>query len=175
MAFKFLLFGVLAYTVSAALIPQQIALLQNNDGGSDLIQRQQNTMLDSRTINNEQLRRQDEYARNIDQSSDLIQSDFLRQQSNRLRDNEYRRTNYLYNNNQQQRNVYQSQEQDQISRQRPDANYLLTQLQNQLQRQLLGESFLISQATNNYPILRSWTSPYSSRVTFNSPLVSYRY
>lgn len=159
----------------AARIPQQsMGLLQNNDG-SNLIQRQQNTLLDNQSANNEQLRRQDEYLRNIDHSAISIQNPNFQQQSNRLQDNEYRRTNYFYDGNQQNRNIYQTQEQDQISRQRPDANLLLNQLQNQLQRQLLEEPLLIAQATNNYPILRSWTSPYSSRVTFNSPLVSYRY
>lgn len=166
MAFKLILAVAFVYAASAARIPQQ---------GSDLIQRQQNSFLDNMSNNNEQLRRQDEYLRNIDHSAVSIQNPNFQQQSNRLQDNEYRRTNWLYDGNQQNRNIYQNQEQDQTNRQRPDAQALLDHLQNQLQRQLLGEPLLIAQASTNYPILRSWTSPYNSRVSFNSPLVSYRY
>lgn len=161
MALKIILILAFACSASAASIP----LLSDNS--QDLVQRQQNTLLDNQSINNEQLRRQDEYLRNIDHSAVSVRNPNFQHESNRLQDNEYRRTNYYYDGDQQNHNIYQNQEQEQISRQRPDSNLLLGQL--------LGQPLLITQATNNYPMLRSWALPYNSRVTFNSPLVSYRY
>lgn len=176
MASKLILLAGLICAAAAARIPQSNAVVSVNPEHSSVQgQRQQNTLVDNRSSNNEQLQRQDEYLRSIDQSSNQIQNDYYQQQSNRLQDNEYRRINYYYAGNQQDRNIYQNQQQDQYiqpaGQSRPDAQYLI----NQLERQLY-EPILVAQATNNYPLYRNFYTPaYNSRVTFNSPLVSYRY
>lgn len=175
MAFKLVLIAALvcaAAAASTARMPQPVTVVQSNPVGDVLQgQRQQNTLVENRSTNAEQLRRQDEYLRSIDQSSNQVQNDFYQQQSNRLQDNEYRRINYYYVGNQEDRNVYQNQQQDQYRQARPDAQYLTEQFERQLY-----EPLLVAQATNNYPVYRNFYTPaYNSRVTFNSPLVSYRY
>lgn len=132
------------------------------------------TRIDNQSQSAEQLQRQDEYLRNIDHSSNSFQNDNYQQHSNRLQDNEYRRVNYYYAGNQQNRNQYQNREVDQYSQQSPDAVHAIRQYQRQMY-----EPLMIASATNSYPLFRSYQqhhmSPYNSRVTFNSPLVSYRY
>lgn len=167
MAFKFVvLFFACSAVASAAFIPV------NNNGGTDLMQKQQQTYIDNQSNNIEQLRRQDEYLRNIDRSSDSFQNAFSRQQSDRLRDNEYRRTNWLWANNQNNRNIWQNQQQEQWSH---SGNNWGSYPQNQQQR--YWSDWSVAQASN-YPRSwsgRSWNGPYNSRVSFSSPLVSYHY
>lgn len=175
MVFKVLKIAALICSVAAARISQPIAVVPTNTG-IDVIhgQRQQNTLVENNLSSDEKLQRQDEYLRSIDQSSNQFQNDFYQQQSNRLQDNEYRRINYFYTGNQQDRNIYQNQQQYQYRQQtRPDAQILI----NQHERQLY-EPLLIAQATNNFPYSyqpKFYQSAYTSRVNFNSPLVSYRY
>lgn len=173
MAFKLVMVAAIVCSAAAARIPQQIAVVATNPG-VDMIQgqRQQNSLVENRSSNAEQLQRQDEYLRSIDQSSNQFQNDYYQQQSNRLQDNEYRRINYYYTGNQEDRNIFQNQQQDQYSQARPDAQVLI----NQYERQLY-EPLLVAQTTNNFPYsYRNFYRPtYTSRVNFNSPLVSYRY
>lgn len=146
---------------------------QNPNTGLIASQHQSDLRIDNQSQSAEQLQRQDEYLRNIDHSSNSIQNDYYQQHSNRLQDNEYRRVNYYYAGNQQDRNQFQNREVEQYTQhQSPDA----TQAIRHYQRQLY-EPLLIASATNSYPLFRyqQRISPYNSRVTFNSPLVSYRY
>lgn len=173
MALKLFLVAAFAYAATAAHIPQPIQVVNNNPSVETIQgQRQQNTLVENRSSNAEKLQRQDEYLRSIDQSSNQFQNDYYQQQSNRLQDNEYRRINYYYAGNQQDRNIYQNQQQDQYQQNRPDAQVLI----NQFERELY-EPLLVAQATNNFPYnYRNFYTPtYTSRVNFNSPLVSYRY
>ncbi|XP_063701995.1 uncharacterized protein LOC134832037 [Culicoides brevitarsis] len=166
MAFKFVLLVALAYCASAAHIHPNAMMAS---------QHRSDTRIDNQSQSAEQLQRQDEYLRNIDHSSDSIQNDYYQQHSNRLRDNEYRRVNYYYAGNQQDRNQYQNHESDQFAQhQSPDAMHAIRHYQRQMY-----EPLMIASATNSYPMFRSYQQhhmgPYNSRVTFNSPLVSYRY
>lgn len=174
--FKLILAVCVLYGSSAlaARIPSSQQDFDNEDAVQQLQQRQENTFIDNRSNSNEQLRRQDEYLRNIDHSAVSIQNPNFQQQSNRLQDNEYRRTNYYYDANQQERQIYQNQEQEQQQQLKRQPQ---TQPQYQFIRQLYGEPLLIAQASSAYPIIRNnWNAaPYNSRVSFNSPLVSYRY
>lgn len=165
------LFNYGTYTLAARIPSSNSMDLINQDGGrrEDVqVQRQENTFLDNQSNTNQQLRRQDEYLRNIDHSAVSIQNPNFQQQSNRLQDNEYRRTNYYYDANHQNRNIYQNQEQEQMQQQQNP--------QFQLYRQIYAEPLLIAQASSYPQIIRNWNAPaYNSRVSFNSPLVSYRY
>lgn len=161
----------LAYCTSAAHIHH------NPNAMMAASQHQSDVRIDNQSQSAEQLQRQDEYLRNIDHSSNSIQNDYYQQHSNRLQDNEYRRINYYYAGNQQDRNQYQNREVDQYSQQQSggDAAHAIRHYQRQMY-----EPLLIASATNSYPLFRSYhhqqrLSPYNSRVTFNSPLVSYRY
>lgn len=148
--------------------------MENSNNGSIASQHHHDTVVNNRVNSAEQLQRQDEYLRNIDHSINTIKNDWYQQHSNRLQDNEYRRTNYYYAGNQNQDNHYQNHEINQFSKQNTSPNYLIHQFQRQMY-----EPLIVAQATNNYPIYRTYyhhsTNPYNSRVTFNSPLVSYRY
>lgn len=163
---QFVVLVTLAYCASAAhIMPNPNAMIAS--------QRQSDTHIDNQSQSAEQLQRQDEYLRNIDHSSNSIHNDYYQQHSNRLQDNEYRRINYYYAGNQQDRNQYQNREVDQYSQRSADAAHAIRQYQRQMY-----EPLLIASATNSYPLFRTYQqrlSPYNSRVSFNSPLVSYRY